>query len=112
MTAGALDRRVAFKQFTTVSDGAGGEDRAAATQFERWARFRAISLSAQGEQVRAGELAALSRAVLEVRDDPETRTIAADWIVEVDGRDWDIREAIRDTTYSVMRMTIVTGDAI
>ena len=106
MSAGKLNRRVTFWTRQTVSDGGGGTVDAWGAEFARWAGLELAAPRATAEAVVGGAEAALSRAVLTVRDDSDTRRVAASWRVWMEGRAWHVREAAPMAVRGLRRLAL------
>lgn len=74
--AGDLKFRLAFESRPDASDEYGGSEGEFAEQFRRWAKIEPRFL---GEQVLADRLSGRTTVLITVPNDPQTKTIAADW---------------------------------
>jgi head-tail adaptor len=92
--AGKLSERLTFLARTKIDDGAGNTEGDLVPQFARWAEVR---LRPGSEAFQQARVQGAVPADVRVRRDPETETIATDWVAEdARGVRWNIAAPVAD----------------
>lgn len=109
MRAGKLDQLATFRRRMNVSDGGGGYQTTWSDQFRVWSAVTVARPRVTAEAIANGVETAMTRAVLAVRDNANTRTVTAGWRVVLAGRTWDVKEVAPVAEYGIRAMAIEAG---
>ncbi|WP_108259340.1 phage head completion protein [Mangrovicoccus ximenensis] len=110
MSAGQRQFRAVFEKPVKVSDGYGGYDVTWEALGPRWVGMATAAPAVADEEFSQSREVQVLDHVLSVIDDPETRTITAEWRVTVQGRVMNLR-AVGFPVFGKIRVNAQEGTA-